>query len=159
MNESNSQPQKTSKIRTVSDVLSALQNQSDAHHKELANKFLALSIAVAYGSLAYLISLEQLLPPATSGGPLAIQIAWCAAYISVVFGSLHLWLEMLLPRHAYNMAVEAIRDMAILSEEEIESRSYQKTQRFLFYGWIHHVHIISLLLVIIASAYYRFYNL
>ena len=107
------EPSNESCPKTVGDVLAELEIQSDAHHKELAGKFLGLSIAVSFGSLAYLISLETLLPPATSESPLAIQISWCATYLSAILGSLHLWLEMLLPRHAYNAAKKSILDVGL----------------------------------------------
>ena len=125
------EPKYKSPQKTVGEILEELEKKSDAHHKELANKFLGLSLAVAFGSLAYLISLEQLLPPVTSGSPLAIQISWCAAYLSAIFGSLHLWLEMLLPLHSYNMAVEAIRDVQKLGYDLVDVRSDRKTRRFL----------------------------
>ena len=152
------EPSNESCPKTVGDVLAELEIQSDAHHKELAGKFLGLSIAVSFGSLAYLISLETLLPPATSESPLAIQISWCATYLSAILGSLHLWLEMLLPRHAYNMAVEATRNFPEHGYVRVSVRAAQKTRRFLFHSWLHHWHIILLLLAIFSAAFYRAAN-
>jgi hypothetical protein len=79
------EPNGRSHPNTVGDILAKLEIQIDVQG-ELAGKFLGLSIAVSFGSLAYLISLETLLPPATSESPLTIQISWCAAYLSANLG-------------------------------------------------------------------------
>ena len=140
------------------EALSSIERQSDLHHKELADKFLGLSLSVAFLLPAFLISLETLLPPTTSESPLAIQISWCAACLSAIFGALHLWLEMLLPRHAYNMAVEATRDLHLLGVAGVHERAARKTHRFLLGFLLHHAHVILLFVAIVSIAWYRAAN-
>ncbi len=71
---------------TVGEYLEALWAKTSERHEELSSRFHGLTLAASFGALAYLISLETLLPPATSESPLAIQIAWCAAYLSANLG-------------------------------------------------------------------------
>jgi len=141
------------------DIQKAIDAKSSAAHKELANKLHALSLAGAFGSLFYLMSLEQLLPPATSEARWALQVAWYLVYPSCVFGSIHLWLEMMLPIHARNMAAEAARDLPKLGEAGVREQAERKTKRFLMWGLPLFAHTIFLIGVFVFSAFYRFSNL
>jgi hypothetical protein len=143
---------------TDADIQKVIDAKSSLAHKELANRLHALSLAGAFGSLFYLMSLEQLLPPATSEAPWALRTAWYFVYLSCVFGSIHLWLEMMLPVHARNMAVEAARDFPTLGEAGVRAQAERKTKRFLMWGIPLFGHVVFLIGVFVFSAIYRFSN-
>ena len=151
MSESDHQP-------TVGEYLEVLWAKTSERHEELASRFHALSLAASFGALAYLISLETLLPPATSGSPLAIQISWCAAYLSAILGSLHIVIQLLGPFHAYNMTVESLRDLPALGEQAVQDRAARKTRRFSMWAIPHRGHLGFLLLTLVSAAYYRVAN-
>jgi hypothetical protein len=145
-------------IKADANAPEAIQQKSSVEYKSRADRLHVLSLAAAFGSLFYLIDLEGLLPQISSQNPWAIQIAWYMAYLSCLFGSVHIWLEMLLPFHAANMAAEAMRDFAAIGEDEVRERAVRKTRRFLMWGLPLFGHIACLIGVFLMSAYYRMSN-
>ena len=127
-------------------------------HKELANKFHGLTTAAAFGTLWYLLDLEQHLPPAASRSPLAIQISWHAAYLSCVFGAIHLWLEMFLPIHAYNAAAKSILDFREFGESEAVRLADRRTRRAMMWGLPAYAHVFFLIAAFVAAAFYKASN-
>jgi len=140
------------------DIQKAIDAKSSTAHKELANKLHSLSLAGAFGCLFYLMSLEELLPPATSEASWALRVAWYLVYPSCVLGSIHLWLEMMLPTHARNMAAEAARDLPKLGEAGVCAQAERKTKRFLMWGIPLFAHTAFLIGVFVFSAIYRLSN-
>jgi hypothetical protein len=135
-----------------------IRQESEADHKARADRLHALSLAAAAGSLFYLIGLEELLPPEVSQCPWAIRTAWYMAYLSVTFGSIHLWLEMFLPIHAANLATEAAKAVHNMGKEAVLARAKQKISRHLLWGIPVYVHVACLFFVFFFSAIYRFSN-
>jgi hypothetical protein len=145
-------------IPTEENTPKAIQQVSFVEHKLRAERLHGLSLAASFGSLFYLIALEELLPPTSSQNSWAIHIAWYMAYLSCLLGSVHIWLEMLLPFHAANMAAEAMRDITAIGEGNVRDRADRKTRRFLMWGLPLFGHIAFLIAVFLLSAFYRVSN-
>jgi hypothetical protein len=136
-----------------------IREKSWGHYKERSDKLYQLSLAASFGTLFYLLSLEDLLPPATSERIWALQASWYMIYVSCVFGAIQLWLEMLRPLHAAKMTAEAVRDIPKVGEAEVYRRAEKKTNRFFMWGIPVFLHISLLVGTFVFSGFYRFSNL
>jgi hypothetical protein len=130
-----------------------------SRHKSLSDAFHLLSLAVAFGSLFFLIDLEELVLPEKAKCVPALWFAWSFAYLSCVAGSIHLWLDMMFSLRMHGLA----EGMPETSEKWPENRIVDHIERRqATYGW-HGVpcflHTILLIGVFVSAAIYRFSNL
>ena len=127
-------------------------------HKDLANKFHSLTTAAAFGTLWFLLSLEQHLPLADSQNAGALKLSWYAASFSCVFGTVHLFLDMFLPLHSYNIAAKAVREFPTYGAEETSKRAKRRTNRCLMWGIPARLHFLALAVAFLSAGFYRFSN-
>ena len=135
-----------------------LWEQSAKEHKELSDKFHVSTTALAFGSLWYLQSLEEHLPLSEAQYPMVLQIAWYCAYLSCVFGGVHLWIDMFRPIRAYNAG--NLAKLAYLSgDHDTLTRIVQQATRRTFWvtipAWCH---LLFLVILFVAAGFYKAAN-
>lgn len=136
-----------------------LRDALQSRHKSLADTFHALSLAVAFGSLFFLIELEGLLPPKESDSVCALWSAWVLAYLSCVAGAIHLWLEMMFPLRVWGLAERMPEPNDVWPKDRILKRIESKQAAYQWHGIPCFLHLIFLLGVFVSAAIYRFSNL
>lgn len=130
-----------------------------SRHKSLSDSFHLLSLAVAFGSLFFLIDLEGLVPPENAKCSLALWFAWSSAYLSCVAGSIHLWLEMMFPLRMHGLAEGMPEPNETWPKNRILDHIERRQAAYGWHGILCFLHTILLISFFVSAAIYRFSNL
>ena len=131
-----------------------------SRHEMLSDRFGAMSLAVAFGSLFLLMDLEGLIPKETASMTQVLCWAWGFAYLSCVFGAIHLWLEMMFPLRMHGLAVGMpLQPNETWTHDLILKRIAEKQSGYMCHNVPFFLHMILLICVFVTAAIYRFSNL
>jgi hypothetical protein len=130
-----------------------------SRHESLSDAFHLLSLAVAFGSLFFLIDLEGLVPSEKAKCVPALWFAWSSAYLSCVAGSIHLWLEMMFPLRMHGLAEGMPEPSETWPASRILNRIERRQAAYDWHGVLCFLHTFLLIGVFVSAAIYRFSNL
>ncbi len=124
------------------------------HHKRHA-EFSRLTLALAFASLFFLLELEQAYPKDSRSTPCMLSSAWAAAFCATVFGAGYLVLEMTLPlRSLGNVHIKYVEG----SQDKAIDKIYWHWPKQRLANALYWIHIVSLLLLAISGALFKFGN-
>lgn len=160
MNEPNEQIARFELQKKLEADRAKVLEELSSRHKMLSDRFGAMTLAASFGSLFLLMNLEGTIPKATANSTQVLCWAWGFAYLSCVFGAIHLWLEMMFPPRMHGLTVGMpLQPNETWTQDLILKRIAEKQSGYMWHNIPFFLHLILLIGVFVTAATYRFSNL